>query len=61
MNQDGRMNTGQNEKYVGVWFWNKTRFLKDPDSGRRRPVPRPPAEWITQDWPELRVVDDDLW
>ena len=22
----------RNEKYAGVWVWNKTRFLKDPDS-----------------------------
>src|SRR5438093_10051073 len=22
-----------NEKYTGVWIWNKTRFVKDPDSG----------------------------
>ena len=50
-----------NEKYVGAWVWNKTRFLKDPDSGRRRPVRRPPAEWIRQDRPELRIVDDELW
>lgn len=50
-----------NEKYVGVWVWNKTRFLKDPDSGRRRPVPRPQAEWIRHDRPELRIVDDELW
>jgi hypothetical protein len=21
----------RNEKYAGVWVWNKTRFLKDPD------------------------------
>jgi len=49
-----------NEKYVGVGGWNKTRFLKDPDSGRRRPVPRPPAEWIRQDRPELRIVEDEL-
>jgi DNA invertase Pin-like site-specific DNA recombinase len=49
-----------NEKYVGAWVWNKTRFLKDPDSGRRRPVPRPPTEWIRQDRPELRIVDDEL-
>jgi site-specific DNA recombinase len=50
-----------NEKYTGLWVWNKTRFLKDPDSGRRRAVPRPPAEWIRQDRPELRIVHDSLW
>jgi site-specific DNA recombinase len=50
-----------NEKYVGAWVWNKTRFLKDRDRGRRRPVPRPRDEWIKQDRPELRIVDDELW
>src|SRR5262249_25170331 len=29
------------EKYVGVWIWNKTRYVKDPDTRRRRPVARP--------------------
>lgn len=51
----------RNEKYGGVWVWNKTRFLKDPDSGRRRPVRRPADEWIRQERPELRIVDPDLW
>jgi len=50
-----------NEKYVGQWIWNKTRFLKDPDSGRRRPIARPPDEWIRQGRPELRIVEDALW
>ena len=51
----------RNAKYTGVWVWNKTRFLKDPDSGRRRPVRRPPDEWIRQERPELRIVEPDLW
>ena len=51
----------QNVKYVGLWVWNKTRFLKDPDSGRRRPVPRPPQDWMRQDRPDLRIVDAALW
>ena len=50
-----------NEKYAGVWIWNKTRFLKDPDSGRRRPIARPPEEWIRHDRPELRIIEPDLW
>jgi site-specific DNA recombinase len=51
----------QNEKYIGTWVWNKTRFLKDPDSGRRRPVPRPREDWLRQERPELRIIDDALW
>ncbi len=51
----------RNGKYVGVWVWNKRRFLKDPDTGRRRQVARPPDEWIRQEHPELRIVDADVW
>jgi hypothetical protein len=50
-----------NEKYAGRWIWNKTRFLKDPDSGRRRPIDRPPEEWIVQERPDLRIINPDLW
>jgi site-specific DNA recombinase len=51
----------ENEKYAGTWIWNKTRFLKDPDTGRRRPLPRPESEWIRQERPELRIIEADLW
>jgi site-specific DNA recombinase len=51
----------RNEKYAGIWIWNRTRFLKDPDTGRRRPVPRPPDEWIRQERPALRIIDAELW
>jgi DNA invertase Pin-like site-specific DNA recombinase len=50
----------RNEKYVGVWIWNKRRFIKDPDTGRRRALPRPPEEWIRQEHSELRIVDATL-
>ncbi len=51
----------RNEKYAGVWTWNKTRFLKDPDTGRRRPVPRPLAEWVVEERPDLRLIEPGLW
>jgi site-specific DNA recombinase len=51
----------RNEKYAGIWTWNRTRFEKDPDTGRRRPVARPRDEWITQERPELRIVVAALW
>jgi site-specific DNA recombinase len=50
-----------NEKYVGVWVWNKRRFLKDPETGRRRSIPRPPEEWVRQEHPDLRIIDAGLW
>jgi site-specific DNA recombinase len=51
----------KNEKYAGIWVWNKTRFLKDPESGRRRAVARPVEEWVRTERPELRIVDAETW
>ena len=42
-------------------MWNRQRFLKDPDHGKRVARLNPPSEWITKDVPELRIVDDALW
>lgn len=44
-----------NEMYVGKLIWNRQRFIKDPDTGKRQARMNPEAEWITQDVPELRV------
>ena len=51
----------RNEKYGGAWVWNKRRFVKHPDTGHRRALPRPAEGWIRQEHPELRIVDTDLW
>ncbi len=50
-----------NELYIGRLVWNRQRFLKDPDTGKRVARANPPTEWITKDVPELRVVDDEVW
>jgi DNA invertase Pin-like site-specific DNA recombinase len=50
-----------NELYIGSLVWNRQRFLKDPDTGKRVPRMNPPSQWISKDVPELRIVDDDLW
>lgn len=50
-----------NALYVGRMVWNRQRFLKDPDTGKRVARPNPQSEWITKDVPELRIVDDELW
>jgi site-specific DNA recombinase len=50
-----------NEMYVGKIVWNRQRFIKDPDNGRRQARANPESEWITQEVPELRILDDDLW
>jgi site-specific DNA recombinase len=50
-----------NELYVGRLVWNRQRYVKDPDTGKRLGRPNPLSEWITTDVPTLRILDDDLW
>jgi DNA invertase Pin-like site-specific DNA recombinase len=50
-----------NEMYIGKIVWNRQRFIKDPDTGKRQARPNPESEWVTQEVPELRILDDDLW
>ena len=60
-NLERRNGVLNNELYVGRLVWNRQRFLKDPDTGKRIARPNPEAEWIVQDVPELRIVDAALW
>ena len=50
-----------NELYVGRLVWNRQRFVKDPDTGKRVSRLNPEGEWVVQDVPELRIVDQALW
>jgi site-specific DNA recombinase len=50
-----------NELYIGKLVWNRLRYIKDPETGKRVSRPNPESVWITQDVPELRIVSEDLW
>jgi site-specific DNA recombinase len=50
-----------NELYIGRLVWNRQRFVKDPDSGKRQARPNPASDWVTEDVPALRIIADDLW
>jgi site-specific DNA recombinase len=50
-----------NELYIGRLVWNKQRYVKDPSTGKRLARINPEGEWIIQDVPELRIVEDGLW
>ena len=50
-----------NELYVGRLVWNRLRYVKDPDTGKRVSRPNAPSEWVTTAVPDLRIVDDQLW
>lgn len=58
-----RRGTGilNNELYVGRLVWNRQRFVRDPQTGRRQAIPNPPGDWIVEDVPGMRIVDDELW
>ncbi len=50
-----------NQLYVGEMIWNRTQWIKDPDTGVKKRFERPESEWIVKDMPELRIIDQNLW
>ena len=50
-----------NELYIGRLIWNRQRFVKDPITGKRQARMNPSSEWITEDLPDLRIIDQDIW
>ncbi|MFQ0814972.1 hypothetical protein AVM02_01415 [Brucella anthropi] len=47
--------------YIGKLTWNRQHFVKDPDTGKRQARPNPESDWVIQEAPELRIIDDELW
>ena len=50
-----------NELYRGRIVYGRQKFILDPDTGKRQARPVPPTDWVVQDLPNLRIVDDALW
>lgn len=50
-----------NELYIGQVIWNRSEWIKDPDSGKRIRRERPRPEWIAHHAPELALVDQQTW
>ncbi len=50
-----------NELYRGRITYNRQRFVKDPETGKRVPRLNPEHEWVITDVPALRIVDDKVW
>ena len=50
-----------NELYIGRLVWNRLRYMKDPDTGRRVSRPNPENEWVVHEVPDLRIVDQSVW
>lgn len=49
-----------NKMYLGRLVWNRQRFVKDPETGKRISRLTPESEWITTEVPELRIIDDEI-
>ena len=50
-----------NDLYIGERIWNRQRFVKCPQTGKRQALPNPPDAWIREAVPDLRIIDQDLW
>ena len=50
-----------NELYIGIQTWNRQRFVKNPDTGKRVAKLNPKEDWIVSEVPELRIVSQEAW
>lgn len=50
-----------NPIYVGRQVWNRSRWVKHPETGRRVRQERPRADWIVSEHPELAIIDAGTW
>ena len=50
-----------NQLYVGRRIWNRLTYRRDPATRKRISQPNPPDDWIINEVPELRIIEDDLW
>lgn len=50
-----------NELYIGRYIWNRSKWVKDPDTGKRQRTDRPESEWQIDARPALRIIDEELW
>jgi DNA invertase Pin-like site-specific DNA recombinase len=50
-----------NELYDGRYIWNRSQWVKNPDTGVRERIERPRSEWHIVDRSDLRIVDPSTW
>lgn len=46
-----------NELYIGRRIWNRSKWIKNPDTGRRVQRLNPPSDWKCREVPLLRIVE----
>ena len=50
-----------NERYLGRFVWNQSKWGRVPGQRSRRRIMRPASEWIRHEVPELAIVPKELW
>jgi DNA invertase Pin-like site-specific DNA recombinase len=63
INGDHRVGDGilHQALYRGERVFNRRRFRKNPETGKRSSVINPESDWVRAAVPDLRLLDDDLW
>ena len=51
----------QNPIYQGTYLWNRSEWIKEHETRRRRRFERPESEWLRREMPELAIVSPELW
>ena len=50
-----------NELYIGKLVWNRLKYMKNPNTGKRQSRLNPREVWIIKEIPELRIVSQEVW
>lgn len=51
----------RNERYRGVYVWNRTEKRRNPETGRKVSKARPESQWLRILVPDWRIVSDQQW
>ena len=51
----------RNEKYVGIYVWNQSKVVRNPNTQRKERHKHPESEWERVEVPEWRIVTEELW
>ena len=51
----------RNELYIGRLVWNRMRYMKAPNTGKRVSHMNPREQWVTEEVPQLRIVEQEVW
>ena len=50
-----------NQLYIGCYIWNRSEWVKNPDTGKRKRIQRPESEWSIVELKDLQIIPQELW